>query len=111
MYVRGGYNVYPVEVEGVLSGHPGVASVAVVPRPDRTMGELGVAVVVPHDPADVPSLEDLRAFARGSLAGYKLPDEVWVAESLPLTAMEKIDRRALAALVADPGTTEAGAVT
>jgi acyl-CoA synthetase (AMP-forming)/AMP-acid ligase II len=111
MYVRGGYNVYPVEVEGVLSSHPGVASVAVVPRPDRTMGELGVAVVVPRDPSDAPSLDDLRAYARGSLAGYKLPDELRLAESLPLTAMEKIDRRALVALVADTGTPEAGAVT
>lgn len=111
MYVRGGYNVYPVEVEGVLSTHPGIASVAVVPRPDRTMGELGVAVVVPRDPSDPPSLGDVRAFAREWLAGYKLPDELRLAERLPLTAMEKIDRRALAALITDPGATDAAAVT
>ncbi len=47
MYVRGGYNVYPVEVEAVLSAHPDVAAVAVVPRPDAVMGEVGVAAVVP----------------------------------------------------------------
>ena len=46
MYVRGGYNVYPVEVEAVLSTHPDLRAVAVVPRPDPVMGEIGVAVVV-----------------------------------------------------------------
>ncbi len=63
MYVRGGYNVYPVEVESVLSTHPDVAAVAVVPRADDVMGEIGVAAVVPRDPARPPSLADLRAFA------------------------------------------------
>ena len=46
MYIRGGYNVYPVEVEAVLGDHPGVDQVAVVPRPDPVMGEVGVAAVV-----------------------------------------------------------------
>ena len=50
MYVRGGYNVYPVEIESVLSTHPDVAAVAVVPRADDVMGEIGVAAVVPRDP-------------------------------------------------------------
>jgi acyl-CoA synthetase (AMP-forming)/AMP-acid ligase II len=50
MYVRGGYNVYPMEVEGVLAEHPGVAEVAVVPRPDPVMGEVGVAFVVARPP-------------------------------------------------------------
>ncbi len=48
MYVRGGYNVFPLEVENVLADHPDVAHVAVVPRPDAVMGEIGVAVVVPR---------------------------------------------------------------
>jgi acyl-CoA synthetase (AMP-forming)/AMP-acid ligase II len=73
MYVRGGYNVYPVEVEAVLSAHPGVAAVAMVPRPDPVMGELGVAVVVPRDAANPPSLEDLRAFADGRIAATSSP--------------------------------------
>ena len=47
MYIRGGYNVYPMEVEAVLGDHPGVAQVAIVPRPDPVMGEVGVAAVVP----------------------------------------------------------------
>jgi acyl-CoA synthetase (AMP-forming)/AMP-acid ligase II len=97
MYVRGGYNVYPVEVEGVLSTHPDIAAVAVVPRADDVMGEVGIACIVPRDPTAPPDLAALREFARERLAGYKLPDDVRVVESLPLTAMEKVDRRALAA--------------
>jgi acyl-CoA synthetase (AMP-forming)/AMP-acid ligase II len=95
MYVRGGYNVYPMEVEGVLAEHPGVAEVAVVPQPDPVMGEIGVAVVVPRPPGQGPELDELRAFAAPRLAGYKLPEEVEVVDALPRTPMEKVDRRAL----------------
>jgi acyl-CoA synthetase (AMP-forming)/AMP-acid ligase II len=95
MYVRGGYNVYPLEVESVLNEHPSVDAVAVVPRPDPVMGEVGVAFVVPRGDGAAPTLEDLRAFADGQLATYKLPDEVRVVDELPLTAMDKLDRRAL----------------
>ncbi|MBM3676125.1 MAG: acyl--CoA ligase [Actinobacteria bacterium] len=95
MYVRGGYNVYPVEVEAVLSEHPAVGAVAVVPRPDDVMGEIGVAVVVSRPGSTPPSLEDLRAFARERVAAYKLPEAVAVLDALPLTAGEKIDRAAL----------------
>ena len=49
MYIRGGYNVYPAEVEGVLTDHPGVARAAVVGAPDPVLGEVGVAFVVPSD--------------------------------------------------------------
>ena len=95
MYVRGGENVYPVEVEGVLAEHPGVAEVAVVPRPDHVMGEIGVAVVVPR-PGALPTLDDLRRFAAGRLAPFKLPEALEVVDALPRNAMEKVDRRALA---------------
>src|SRR5262249_2061063 len=76
MYVRGGYNVYPVEIESVLSTHPEVAAVAVVPRADAVMGEIGVAVVVPRDAARPPALADLREFAAPHVAAYKLPEAV-----------------------------------
>jgi acyl-CoA synthetase (AMP-forming)/AMP-acid ligase II len=101
MYVRGGYNVYPVEVESVLSSHPLVADIAISPRPDAVMGELGVAVVVPRRLDEVPDLDDLRRFAAARLAAYKLPEGLLVVAGLPLTAMEKLDRRALAAMVAN----------
>jgi acyl-CoA synthetase (AMP-forming)/AMP-acid ligase II len=100
MYVRGGYNVHPQEVERVLADHPAVAQVAVVARPDPVMGEVGVAVVVPADPGRPPSLEDLRRYAGTELAAHKLPEDVMVRADLPRTAMEKVDRRALAEDVA-----------
>lgn len=99
MYVRGGYNVHPVEVEAALSVHPALAAVAVVPRADSVMGEIGVAVVVPRAGLGIPTLADLRSFASGQLAAYKLPEDLMVVEALPLTSMEKVDRRALARAV------------
>jgi acyl-CoA synthetase (AMP-forming)/AMP-acid ligase II len=99
MYVRGGYNVFPLEVEAVLAEHPAVAHVAVAPRPDPVMGEIGVAVVVPRFGTSAPTLDELRAFGRGRLASHKLPEALAVVEELPRTAMEKVDRQALASLV------------
>jgi acyl-CoA synthetase (AMP-forming)/AMP-acid ligase II len=102
MFIRGGYNVYPAEVEAVLADHPAVAEVAIVPRPDDVMGELGVAVVVPTDPVRPPTLDDLRGFLDGRLARYKAPEAVRIVDALPLTPMQKVDRRALAAGEAPP---------
>jgi acyl-CoA synthetase (AMP-forming)/AMP-acid ligase II len=101
-YVRGGYNVYPMEVEGVLADHPAVAAVAVVSRDDPVMGEVGVAVVVPQPDAPAPALAQLRDYASERLARYKLPEEMVVLSELPLTAGEKVDRRALERLIARP---------
>jgi len=96
MYVRGGYNVYPMEVEAVLADHPSVAAVAVIPRSDDVMGEVGVAVVVVATGRTTPTLDDLRSFAAERLGHHKLPEQMAVADELPLTPMEKVDRRALA---------------
>ena len=99
MYVRGGYNVYPMEVEGVLAAHPAIADIAIAPRADDVMGEVGVAVVVPREGAAPPTVDELRTYAEDRLARYKLPEEVVVVDALPLTPMEKLDRKALAAMV------------
>jgi acyl-CoA synthetase (AMP-forming)/AMP-acid ligase II len=101
MYVRGGYNVHPLEVEAVLVEHPAVAAVAVVGRTDPVMGEIGVAVVEPVPGRPVPTLRDLRRLAEDRLAAHKLPEDLVLVDALPLTAMDKVDRRALAALVGD----------
>jgi acyl-CoA synthetase (AMP-forming)/AMP-acid ligase II len=101
-FVRGGYNVHPVEVEAVLAAHPAVADVAVVPRLDDVMGEIGVAVIVARAGAAAPTLDDLRSFAAARLARHKLPEALVVADSLPLTPMEKVDRRRLADLIKPP---------
>ena len=107
-YVRGGYNVHPMEVEAVLADHPQVAALALVGRPDPVMGEVGVAVVVPSPGSAPPDVDSLRRFAGDRLARYKLPDEVTVVDALPLTAMDKVDRRALSALVAERSRTAEG---
>ncbi len=93
MFISGGENVYPAEVEGVLKGHPGVASAAVIGVPDPRWGEVGLAVVVPSRPG--LSEEELRAYLRERLAAYKVPRRFVFVESLPLTGAGKIDRRRL----------------
>jgi acyl-CoA synthetase (AMP-forming)/AMP-acid ligase II len=103
MFIRGGYNVYPLEVEAVLASHPEVVEVAVVPRPDPVMGEIGVAVVVPRDPSNPVTLDDLRAFGGQRLSGHKLPEALRLVGDLPLTPMQKVDRRALASVEHDTG--------
>ena len=95
MYIRGGYNVYPAEVEAALAEHPGVAQVAVIGRPSPVLGEIGVAFVVPTEvPAD---LETLRDWCRQRIADYKAPDELVVLDALPLNATNKVDKTALRA--------------
>ncbi|MCW2549258.1 MAG: AMP-dependent synthetase and ligase [Mycobacterium sp.] len=101
MYIRGGYNVFPLEVEAVLLEHPAVASVAISARPSDVMGEIGVAVVVPRTDLPAPTLDDLRAFAAERLAAYKLPEAMCLVDELPLTSMDKLDRRALSAIAAE----------
>ena len=99
LYIRGGYNVYPAEVEGVLGGHPSVAQAAVVGAPDPVLGEIGVAFVVPASDAVVDEdelLTSLRDLARSALADYKAPDRLVLVASLPLTSMMKVDKRSLA---------------
>jgi acyl-CoA synthetase (AMP-forming)/AMP-acid ligase II len=106
LYIRGGYNVYPAEVEGALGGHPAVAQVSVVGAPDPVLGEIGVAFVVPAEggPGDGDLLlAELRRRARDTLADYKAPDRIVVVAGLPLTSMMKVDKRDLAARAAALG--------
>lgn len=103
MYIRGGYNVYPSEVEAVLGGHGGIAAVAVVGIADDVLGEIGAAFVVPRHPLRPPTLAELRALCAQRLADYKAPDRLTIVDQLPLTAMSKVDKRALAARAAPPG--------
>ena len=98
MYVRGGYNVHPQEVESVLAEHPDVVAVCVVARPDDVMGEVGVAFVVAGR-GEAPTLDSLRSFGAARLAAYKLPEEVRVVDALPLTSMDKVDRKLLGSLL------------
>jgi acyl-CoA synthetase (AMP-forming)/AMP-acid ligase II len=94
--IRGGENIYPVEVEQVLEQHPGVREAAVIGMPDRRYGEIVKAVVVAVAPDNRPSTEELREFAREHLAGFKVPTEWTFAAELPRNASGKLLRRHLA---------------
>jgi acyl-CoA synthetase (AMP-forming)/AMP-acid ligase II len=104
MVIRGAENVYCVEVEAVLHEHPAVADVAVVGIDERVMGERVCAVVVPRAGAAV-DLAGLRAFASGRLASFKLPEALFVVDSLPTTATGKIAKREVRQQVVAAGDT------
>lgn len=95
MYIRGGYNVYPLEVEQVLCEHRSVSEAAVAGVPDDVLGSRAVAWVVPADPMEPPELGTLRRWCHVHLADYKAPDRLVVVESLPRNQMGKVDKRAL----------------
>jgi Acyl-CoA synthetases (AMP-forming)/AMP-acid ligases II len=96
MYIRGGYNVYPAEVEATLVEHPGVAQVAVIGYPDALLGERGAVFVVAADPAAPPTLDDLQNWCRARIADYKAPEHLVILDELPLNATNKVDKAALA---------------
>lgn len=100
MILRAGHNVYPSEVEAVISRHPAIEEVAVVGRPDAHYGEEIVAVVVlrPGATLDLPALD---AYCRESLAPTKVPREIAVVDALPLGPSRKILKRALRAQIAE----------
>jgi acyl-CoA synthetase (AMP-forming)/AMP-acid ligase II len=91
----GGFNVFPGEVEAVLSGHSDVLQVVVVAVPDERTGEALHAFVVARAGSD-PAPVDLLRFARERIAGYKLPYVIRVVAELPLLSSGKPDRRAVA---------------
>lgn len=95
MYIRGGYNIYPLEVERVLEEHPGVSRAAIVGTSAPIIGEIGVAFIVPADPDTPPNEDDLRQWCRDRLADYKAPDAFEFVSELPLTPMLKVDTKAL----------------
>jgi acyl-CoA synthetase (AMP-forming)/AMP-acid ligase II len=92
MYHRGGYNIYPVEVERVVSDHPSVSQVAIVSKLDPVLGEVGVAFIVPTSSDEAPTLAEIREWTQRSIADYKSPDMVEIVEELPLTSMGKVDK-------------------
>ncbi|MEE2768367.1 MAG: FadD3 family acyl-CoA ligase [Actinomycetota bacterium] len=89
MFITGGFNVYPAEVENLLLDHPAIGQVAVVGIPDPRMGEVGVAFVVPA--LDIaPDEEEIVAWARERMANFKVPRRISVVESLPMNASGKV---------------------
>lgn len=94
MIIRGGENIYPVEIETVISGYPGVAQVAVVGRPDAHWGEIVVAYLTAEPGMEI-DLDGLPAYCRERLAAYKVPVAYDVVPEMPLNASGKILKREL----------------
>jgi acyl-CoA synthetase (AMP-forming)/AMP-acid ligase II len=94
MYIVGGFNAYPAEIEAALLEAEGVAQVAVVGVPDDRLGEVGMAFVVPRRGAHVDS-EQVVAFARSRLANFKVPRLVEIVDELPLNASGKVLKHVL----------------
>jgi acyl-CoA synthetase (AMP-forming)/AMP-acid ligase II len=89
MYIVGGFNAYPAEIEGMLLRHPAVGQVAVIGVPDERMGEVGMAFVVPRVGQAVDG-DELMSWARQEMANYKVPRFVRVVDELPLNASGKV---------------------
>jgi long-chain acyl-CoA synthetase len=92
MIIRGGYNVYPREIEEILYKHPAVSQAAVVAVPDPAMGEEVGAAIVLREGVDVDASE-IVAFVRARVAAYKYPRKVWFEDALPLGPTGKILKR------------------
>ncbi len=96
MFIVGGFNAYPAEIENALLRHPDIQAAAVIGIPDERLGEVGMAFVVARDGADV-SPEAVIAWSRDQMANYKVPRGVEVIDELPLNATGKVEKTALRA--------------
>jgi len=96
MYIQGGFNVYPAEVEGVIARHPDVLMVAGIGVPDPVLGEVGRYYIVPR-PGSALRAEDIRAYCSEHLADYKVPRQIVMRGELPMTPAGKIHKAALRA--------------
>jgi long-chain acyl-CoA synthetase len=92
LIIRGGYNVYPREIEEVVYEHPAVMEVAIIAVPDDSLGE-EVACVVAFKPGEIATTEEIQSFVKERVAAYKYPRHVWIVEELPKTATGKILKR------------------
>ncbi len=102
MFIVGGFNAYPAEIENVLLGHPAIAQVAVIGIPDRRMGEVGMAFCVLRPGAALDD-DELVAWCRERMANYKVPRRLAVVERLPINATGKVVKDELRAMVAGEG--------
>ena len=97
MYISGGFNVYPAEVEKLLAAHPAIAMAAVIGVPDERMGEVGKAFIVLRPEASA-SAESLLEWCRANMANYKVPRSFVLVEDLPRNAAGKVLKTALKGL-------------
>jgi fatty-acyl-CoA synthase len=102
MYIRGGYNVYPAEVEAVLMQHPAVAMAAVHAVPDPILGERGYAWILTTGRTAVTA-QDLRDYLLERLSYFKLPSDFRFTDELPFNVLGKIDKPSLLARLRQEG--------
>lgn len=102
MFIVGGFNAYPAEIENTLLGHPAVAQAAVVGVPDERLGEVGRAFIVPQTGSAIDP-DELIAWCRERMANYKVPRSVVLRETLPLNATGKVMKDELLADPMTPG--------
>ena len=98
MIIRGGYNLYPLEIEEIYYKHPSILEIAIVGLPDTVLGETSCAAIV-LKPGRWEEVETMKAFIKGKVADYKVPDRVVFLDSLPKTASGKIKKDALEELL------------
>ena len=101
MYITGGFNCYPAEIENIMHANAALAQVAVIGVPDERMGEVGMAYVVPI-PGATPTAESLIAWCRERMANYKVPRYVEVVDALPMNASGKVLKFELRARTSRP---------
>jgi acyl-CoA synthetase (AMP-forming)/AMP-acid ligase II len=97
IYIVGGFNCYPAEIEAMIQAHPAVADIAVVGVPDKRMGEVGKAYVVLNEDAPPVDEAGLIAWCRDNMANYKVPRSVRFVETLPRTPAGKVQKFRLTA--------------
>ena len=96
MFIVGGFNAYPAEIENLLLAHPDVRQAAVIGMPDERLGEVGMAFVV-LEPGATATPQDVIAWSREHMANYKVPRRVEVIDELPINAAGKVEKVALRA--------------
>jgi len=102
MFITGGFNCYPAEIESILREHPEIAQVAVIGVPDERMGEVGMAFVVAAPGTD-PKPDAIIAWCKANMANYKVPRYVELIDALPMNAMGKVTKFVLRELARKKG--------
>ncbi|HEY1740670.1 MAG TPA: fatty acid--CoA ligase family protein, partial [Acidimicrobiia bacterium] len=95
MFIVGGFNAYPAEIEGLLARHPAIAQAAVIGVPDNRLGEVGHAFVILRAGATPVTSDEIIAWCRDEMANYKVPRSVDIVTELPLNASGKVLKYAL----------------
>ena len=94
MFIVGGFNAYPAEIERIMLDHPAIGGVSVIGIDDARLGEVGMAFVIPK-PGSTPDATEIIAWCKKEMANYKVPKLMIVAETLPRNSMGKVQKKIL----------------